>query len=67
MGLDYLLFKGGLQAAGYPKGLQAGIAWYKIQHYSNLDSLLGTNWHYRGINKHGDYAYVSLVSIVLFV
>lgn len=67
MGFDYLLFKGGLQAAGNPKGPKAGIARYRIQQYSDLDSLLGHNWHYRGINKHGDYAYVSLESIEFYL
>ena len=66
MGFDYLLFKGGLQAAGIPKS-KVGVARYKIQQYSDLDCLFGHNWHYRGINKHGDYAYVSLESIEFYL
>ena len=55
MGFDYFLFTGGLQPAGTATKTVRGR--YGIQKYSNLNLLLGTKWHYRGINKHGDYAY----------
>ena len=67
MGFDYLLFKGGLQAAGIPKRLVRGNQRYKLQNYHDLDSLLGQNWHYRGINKNGDYAFVVLSSIEFYI
>ena len=43
MAFDYLLFKGGLQTAGTPARCVQGYQWYKIECYSNLDFLLGTN------------------------
>lgn len=67
MGFDYLLFMGGLQAAGVAVRSVQGNTRYKIQAYSDLDFLLGRNWHYRGINKHGDYAYVALDSIEFYL
>lgn len=44
-----------------------GYQWYKIESYSNLDSLLGPNWHYRGVNEHGDYGYAVLDSIEFYL
>ena len=41
MGFNYLLFKGGLQAAGIPKWLVCGNQRYKLQNYHDLDLLLG--------------------------
>ena len=63
MGFDYFLFTGGLQQAGIATNTVLGTVRYGIQQYSDLNFLLGTRWHYRGINKHGDYAYVVLSSI----
>lgn len=31
---------------------------YTISSYSSLNYILGCNWHYRGINKEGDFSYV---------
>ena len=68
MGFDYLLFVGGLQAAGVAtRNAIQGNTKYKIQAYSDLNFLLGKNWHYRGINKHGDYAYVVLDSVEFYL
>ena len=67
MGFDYLLFTGGLQAAGVATRTVQGNTRYKIQAYSDLNFLLGKNWHYRGINKHGDYAYVALDSVEFYI
>ena len=67
MGFDYLLFVGGLQAAGAATRSAQGKTRFKIQAYSDLDFLLGKNWHYRGINKHGDYAYVVLDSVEFYL
>jgi len=66
-GFDYFLFTGGLQSAGTATKTVQGIVRYGIQKYSDLNLLLGTKWHYRGINKHGDYAYVVLNSIEFYL
>jgi len=67
MGFDYFLFTGGLQPAGIATKTVRGVVHYRIQKYSDLDLLLGTQWHYRGINKHGDYGYVVLSSIEFYL
>ena len=67
MAFDYLLFKGGLQTAGTPARCVQGYQRYKIECYSNLDFLLGPNWHYRGVNEHGDYSYTVLDSIEFYL
>ena len=67
MGFDYLLFVGGLQAAGTATRSVLGNTRYKIQAYSDLDFLLGKNWHYRGINTHADYAFVVLDSVEFYL
>ena len=46
IGFDYLLFVGGLQAAGVTTRSIQGNTRYRIQVYSDLDFLLGKNWHY---------------------
>ena len=66
MGFDYLLFKGGLQAAGVVKQHGRNIR-YKLRSYKDLDPLLGQNWHYRGANEHGDYAFVILSSVEYYI
>ena len=63
MPFDFLLFKGGLQAAGKPKRVVNGNQHYQLKSYQDLDILLGPNWHFRGVNKHGDYAFVVLASV----
>ena len=63
MGFDYFLFTGGLQQAGIATNTVQGTVRYGIQQYSDLNFLLGTRWHYRGINKYGNYAYVVISSI----
>jgi len=67
MGFDCLLFRGGLQTAGTPTRCVQESQRYKVEHFSDLDSLLGHNWHYRGINPHGDYAYIVLDSIEFYL
>ena len=51
MAFDYLLFKGGLQTAGTPAKCVQYYQRYKIECYSNLEFVLGPNWHYRGVNE----------------
>ena len=67
MGFDYLLFKGGLEAAGVAKESTRGIQRYGLERYSDLDHLLGDNWHFRGINDRGDYGYVILDSVEYYL
>jgi len=67
MGLDALLFKGGLEAAGILKQTVHGHQQCQLQCYSDLDSLLGRNWHYRSINSQGDDAYAVLKSIEYYL
>jgi len=60
MTFDILLFNGGLKAAGTPCKMVKGVQHYKIQHYKDLNGLLGNNWHFRTINSNGDYGNVEL-------
>ena len=67
MGFDYLLFKDGLEVAGIVKKNSRGIQWYDMERYSDLDYLLGDNWHFQGINDRGDYGYVILDSVEYYL
>ena len=68
MGFDYLLFKGGLQAVGVVKQDTHGRnLQYKLRSYKDLDPLLGQNWHFRGANEKGDYAFVILSSVEYYI
>ena len=68
MGFDYLLFKGGLQAVGVAKhNTHKNNLRYKLRCYEDLNPLLGENWHYRGANKNGDYAYIILNSVEYYI
>lgn len=55
---DTLSFNGGLKSVGTPSRKQGGVQHYKIKSYTDLNELLGSNWHVRGINCNGDYGYV---------
>ena len=63
MPFDFLLFTGGLQAVGTAKRVVHGNQYYQLQSYHDLDVILGPNWHYRGVNSNGDYAFVVLQSV----
>jgi len=67
MEFDNFLFKGGFQPIGIAANTVQGTVRYKIQHYTDLDVLFGKKWQYRGINKHGDYSYIVLNSMVLYL
>ena len=67
MGFDYLLFRGGLQVAGVAKETVRVIQRYTLVGYHDLDHLLGENWHYRGINSRGDYAFIILDTIEYYI
>jgi len=55
---DLILFNGSLKLAGTPSRKVGGTQYYKILNYHDLDTFLGSRWHYRGINANGDYGYV---------
>lgn len=64
---DELVFKGGLgQAATIDRRYRGNIQ-YKITKYSNLDLLLGNNWHVRGLNDKGDFSYVICDSVRFYL
>ena len=65
--IDILIFDGGLKMAGYPTKKVAGVQYYSIRHYRDLNHLLGRNWHFRGINELGDYGYVIQDSVQFYV
>lgn len=55
---DKRTFDEGLRMKGKFKQQIRGVEHYTIDAYSDLDSLLGCNWHYRGLNSAGDFCYV---------
>jgi len=57
MPVDVLLFNGGLKMAGKPTKKVGGVQYFGIEEYRDLNHLLGTNWHVRGLNGQGDYGY----------
>ena len=40
------------------KDAHGGIQTYTIDHYSDLDELLGKQWHMRVLNINGDFSYI---------
>ena len=67
MMFDKIMFDGGLRVAGKLKEHRRGIEHYSVSNYSDLDDLLGKNWHIRGLNKAGDHAYAILDSIDFYI
>jgi len=49
------------------KRLVRRVEHYTIDAYSDLDSLLGCNWHYRGLNSAGDFCYVMCGTVEFYV
>ena len=64
---DELVFKGGLGLAGKKQRLYRGITRYTITDYSDLDHLLGKNWHFRGLNDKGDFCYAICESVCYYL
>lgn len=64
---DKLEFDGGLGLLGTKKRYVRGIQHYSIANYQDLNSFLGMNWHYRGINHNGDFCYVILNTIEFYL
>ena len=67
MPFDIIQFNGGLKAAGVPSKVIHGVQRYKINHFRDLTSLLGSHWHFRGLNKNGDYGYVILETVEYYL
>ena len=67
MSFDRDVYDEGLSAAGYVKCTKRGVRHNTIRNYSDLDSLLGANWHYRGLNSAGDFCYVIEDSIEFYL
>ena len=67
MSFDIIQFNGGLMVAGVPSKVVHGIQRYKINHFHDLTSLLGSHWHFRGLNKNGDDGYVVLETVEYYL
>ena len=58
MTFDEVQFDGGVKQCGVLVHTLRGTERYRINQYRDLNSLLGRNWHFRGLNSNGDYCYV---------
>lgn len=67
MPFDQVEFNGGLCVCGKKKRFLRGVQHYTISRYQDLNKLLGTNWHYRGLNKNGDFCFVILDTIEFYL
>jgi len=54
MPFDFVLYEGGLKARGYFAREYYRTERYKIRQYKDLNTLLSTNWHWRGLHLNGD-------------
>ena len=64
---DKVQFDGGLKQCGVLVRTLHGTERYRINHYRDLNSLLGRNWHIRGLNSNGDYCYVVLETVEFYL
>ena len=64
---DKLLYEGGLKSCGRFRRTYRGIQRYGIAKYSDLNPLLGVNWHYRGLNDVGDFCFVILETVEYYI
>ena len=51
----------------YASGISAGVQHYKLKSYTDLNHLLGRNWHFQGLNANGDYGYAVLDTIDFYI
>ena len=49
---DKVQFDGGLKQCGVFVRTLCGTERYRINHYRDLNSLLGRNWHFCGLNSN---------------
>ena len=61
---DKCTFDKGLKMKGKFKRRVIGVNHYTIDAFSDLDSLLGSNWHYRSLNSAGDFCYVMVGPVI---
>lgn len=64
---DVITFNGGLRLLGTESKKAHGIQHYTIKHYKDLNTLLGKNWHYRGLNVNADYGYVITTTVDFYL
>ena len=64
---DKLLFSGGLKQLGYYCHTTRGHEIYGIHSFSCLVPLLGTNWHFRGLNEQLDVCYINKVTVQYYL
>lgn len=67
MPFDHVTFDGGLQMCGIKKHLIRGTQRYSITSFKDLNRLLGSDWHVRGINKNGDFCYAILRTVEFYL
>ena len=67
MPFDVLMFNGGLKIAGVASRRIHGTQRYKINHFRDLNPLIGQHWHFRGLNINGDYGYVVLETVEFYL
>ena len=67
MAFDKKAYDDGLGAVGFRSRSMRGKQYYTINLYSDLNHLLGSNWHYRGLNSTGDFCYVILETVEYYL
>ena len=67
MSFDKVQYDGGLKLYGQLKCNCRGNTVYTIQQYSDLDNLLGMNWHWRCLNEAGDFCFVNLSTVSFYL
>ena len=67
MPFDKIQYDGGLKLYGQLKCTRQGNTLYTIQQYSDLDNLLGMNWHWRYLNEAGDFCFVNLSTVSFYL
>ena len=64
---DKVEFDGGLRLCGKVKRTVRGIEHHNISKYQDLNSFLGVDWHFRGINENGDFCYAILDTVEFYL
>jgi len=67
MSFDRDVYEEGLSAAGYVKFMKREIKHVTIRSYSDLNNLLGINWHYQGLSLADDFCYIIEDSIDFYL
>ena len=64
---DKLIYDGGLKQLGKHSHNNRGSEVYTIRHYSDLNPLLGSNWHIRGVNARLNFCYLHLDTVQYYL